>query len=562
MDQYTGGGLVIIKLIAKFKKLDFNMNTVNINIINNKNEKRVFKMNKSVIKLMIFICGIFICMLDTTIMNVALPQISKSFSLPLNDLSWALNIYTILFASLTIPLTRVAEKFGMNQVILLGFIVFGLGSLVSGESDEFLTLIIGRAIQSLGAALVFPLSMTLGVNLVSNDKRTGVVALLGVTQGLAAALGPIIGGIITQFLNWRWIFFINIPIVLFVLIIGCIVFNLKKIYFKSKKFDVLGSLWSILFLLSLTTFLTQGRNWGWTSYTSMSFILASVIFFMFFVLQELHTQNPMIPLNLFKNKNFDGAAVVIVLSNLFLVAVTVILPTYYTNVKSYNPLDASFMLVPITILIFIMSPIAGFALNKVGPGVLLTIGFILMMIGYIGYSQNGLDSKVYSCLYGGFVGAGYGIITGPVTVIAASDFEGEILSSAQSVSGVLRQIGTVLAVAIFVTGLYSNLDNAQNKSKQYVQQKVMKMNLPDEVKSTLIKNSNEGIEKNKNTRLPTEHTGDELIDAYINETLRNIKTTAQSNVVEAFKNIYKNSVMLIFGIIILTMLYWSKYANR
>ncbi|MDI6498624.1 MFS transporter [Leuconostoc suionicum] len=519
-------------------------------------------MNKTNIKLMIFVCGIFICMLDTTVMNVALPQISESFSLPLNNLSWALNIYTILFASLTIPLTRVAEKFGMNRILLLGFIIFGLGSLISGDANELIILVAGRAIQSLGAALVFPLSMTLGINLVSTDKRTGVIALLGVTQGLAAALGPVIGGIITQFLNWRWIFFINIPIILFALIIGYIMFDFTEHQFQNQAFDVLGSSLSILFLLSLTTFLTQGRSWGWTSTTSTLFIFASVIFFILFVLQELHTKNPMIPLKLFKNRNFNGAAVVIILSNLFLVAVTVILPTYYTNVKNYDSLNASFMLIPITLLIFIMSPIAGFSLNKLGPRVLLTIGFTLMIIGYVGYSQNGLESPVYSCLYGAFVGAGYGLITGPITVIAASDFEGEMLSASQSVSGVLRQVGTVLAVSIFVTGLYSNLDNAQHNSEHYVQKKVMKMYLPPKVKSTLVKKSNEGIESNKNTKLPTEHTGNREIDAYINKTLRDIKKTANSNVVDAFKNLYRSSVPFIFGIIILTIFYWRKKNNN
>lgn len=515
-------------------------------------------MKNRMLKITIFVLGIFICMLDTTVMNVTLPQISVSFNTPLNNLSWALNIYTILFASLTIPLTRIAERYGMNRLILVGFIVFGVGSLISGLATELYLLVIGRGIQSIGAALIFPLSMTLGIDLVDKANRTGIIAILGVTQGLAAALGPIIGGFITQFLNWRWIFFINLPIVLITTIIGLIVLNLRTSDQKVINFDFLGALFSILFLLSLTTVLTQGRLWGWQSVNSIFLIVVTIIFFAIFVIVELVSKEPMIPLELFKNKNFNGAIIVIVLSNLFLVAVTVILPTYYTNVKHLDALEASLMLVPITLFIFIMSPIAGFALKVLGPKILISLGFTLMTIGYIGYANNGLDSQIYASVYGCFIGAGYGLITGPITVIAASDFEGKLLSASQSVSGVLRQVGTVLAVAIFITGLYTNITKAQGKSYNYVNQSVKKMRVEDKTKAILIKKSKEGIESNQDTQVPITHTGVKRIDQDINKELKNIESFATKNIVNAFKKLYKVSLPVLLIIIVFMLVFWRK----
>lgn len=144
--------------------------------------------------------GTFLCMLDTTVMNIALPAIQTGLATNLAQLSWALNIYTILFASLTIPLGRLADIYGRARLYLIGLALFLGGSLFSGLAGHVSWLIVGRGVQSLGAAIVFPASMTIGIQSVPAAKRTGAIGILGTTQGLAAALGPTIGGAVTQFL--------------------------------------------------------------------------------------------------------------------------------------------------------------------------------------------------------------------------------------------------------------------------------------------------------------------------------------------------------------------------
>ena len=234
---------------------------------------------KKIILTILFVLGIFICMLDTTIMNVSLPNIGEHLNIGLDSLSWALNVYLVLFAALTIPLTRLAEIFGIHKGFLLGVLLFGTGSILSALANGLDFLLVGRAVQSVGAALVFPLSMTLGINLVAVEKRTGMIAILGITQGIAAALGPTIGGIVTQFIGWRWIFLINVPLTVIMLIIGLFALKLRNEKQTKQTLDLWGSFLSMVFLSSLSLGMMQGRSWGWTSYLTITCFAVSLLGF-------------------------------------------------------------------------------------------------------------------------------------------------------------------------------------------------------------------------------------------------------------------------------------------
>lgn len=202
--------------------------------------------------------GIFLCMLDTTVMNIALPAIQSNLNVQLNNVSWALNIYTILFASLTIPLGKIAEHSGIHKTYILGLITFICGYAISASSNNLTMLISGRAIQSIAAALVFPLSMTIGICSVGLNIRKQVIAILGITQGLVAALGPTIGDCLIQFLSWRWIFIINIPLSIISVVICLSTLELHELT-QTEAIDFVGSLLSMVTLFTLTLGLAQGR---------------------------------------------------------------------------------------------------------------------------------------------------------------------------------------------------------------------------------------------------------------------------------------------------------------
>lgn len=470
--------------------------------------------------------GIFLCMLDTTIMNITLPAIQTSLNVSLGDLSWALNVYTIIFAVFTIPLSRLADILGRNKVYLFGLLIFSVGSIFSGLANSATSLILSRALQSIGAAIIFPASMTIGISATDLAHRTGVVATLGVTQGLASALGPTIGGIITQYLGWRWVFFINVPLTLIALGL-C----LKLLTFKNEpkiqaKLDIPGMILSMIMLFTLTLALVKGSDWGWRSSNISGLFVLSALALLAFIIVERHVQQPMVPLGLFKQRQFVGAALAVMLTGIFLIAILVVLPTFFTKVQGKSELTAALMITPASAMIFLFSPISGLLIDKIGPRIMVSCGFCAMILGYIVLYL--MDPAQYpqvlaACL---LIGAGYGIIAGPIVVLGAADFTGELLSASQSVLGLFRQIGSVLAVAIFVSMLTTNLNTAKTSALRQANTQISALNLSATAKATFKHQVAHQI-KNEDTKTTTVST-QQLIKQNYQKTIAKMGSTKLS----------------------------------
>ncbi|KRL01507.1 MFS transporter [Liquorilactobacillus capillatus] len=431
--------------------------------------------------------GIFLCMLDTTIMNIALPKIQTGLDVGLENLSWALNIYTIIFAVFTIPCARIADLIGRNKIYLIGLIAFMLGSFFSGSAHNIIELICARGIQSLGAAIVFPASMTIGISAVGLKSRKTVLTILGITQGLASALGPTIGGIITQYLGWRFIFFINLPLTIAAIFLALNYLPLKNEDTIHAKIDFTGMLLSMLMLFSLTFILIKGNDLGWSSSSILSLATLAFFTFILFLIVESRSQAPMIPLTLFKNRQFIGAVLAMILSGIFLVAVMVIMPTFFTTVLGKSELAAAFMITPAPAAIFLLSPISGRLVDITGPRLIMLLGFLLILAGYLILSFS--DPAHYYQLLISFIliGGGFGIIAGPIVVLGAASFTGELLTASQSVLGLFRQIGTLLAVAIFVSALTANLQAAKSHSLKSATARIERTALPKPLKKAFQK---------------------------------------------------------------------------
>lgn len=424
--------------------------------------------------------GIFLCMLDTTIMNIALPAIQSGLNVSLESLSWAMNSYTIVFAIFTIPLGRVADRLGKNKVYVVGLVIFGLGSLLCGLAGSSGLLITGRSIQSLGAAVVFPSSMIIGISQVTIEKRKNVIAALGITQGLAAALGPAIGGIVTQFFGWRWVFLVNIPVLIVALFLSLMQLTFKNEKKLNVRLDLIGSLLSMIFLFTLTLALVKGNDWGWGTMGIIGLFLTCLIAFVIFIFYESRISSPMVPMDLFKNRQFTGSALTAVLSQLFLVGVMVILPTFLTRIQNETELTAALLVTPVSMTIFIFAPIAGMLIERFGPRVIISSGFLLMAFAYFSYYHLDVSQNYWQLIVTCIVlGAGYGLIVGPITILAAADFTGELLTASQSMVGVLRQLGSVLAVAIFISGLTGAIGHAKTEVIHYSKKQISMLTLPE-----------------------------------------------------------------------------------
>lgn len=490
---------------------------------------------KQILLILTMCIGTFLCMLDTTVMNIALPAIQSSMNVPLTSLSWALNIYTITFAALTIPLSRLADIWGRNKIYLVGLLIFASGSFVSGMANVPTVLIIGRGIQSIGAAIVFPTSMTIAIDTIDQKHRSKALLTIGLTQGLAATLGPTIGGVVTQFMGWRWVFYINLPLV--VLAIVGVILQLPLGHEKKidVKIDVGGMISLMVTLFSLALGLTQGNDWGWMNYRIISLTLITIVSFIIFIIIEKRVTDPMIRLDLFKNRQFSGSALTVVLAGLLLVAVMVIMPTFFTQVQGKTELIAALLITPASLMIFLVSPITGIIVEKFGPRLIIFIGFLSMSMGYavLGF----VNSEYYWQILLGLIliGFGYGTVIGPITVLAASDFKGEKLSASQSVMGVLRQIGNIIAVAIFVSMLTTNVSKAKENAWTDAQKLISTSELTSTSKKDMLKVTHSHFESsdaktNGNDEKGISETKEQrLIQANVAEALRKAKISQLSD---------------------------------
>ncbi|MEJ9306464.1 DHA2 family efflux MFS transporter permease subunit [Priestia megaterium] len=505
-------------------------------------------MNKSNNLKIVFLMsiGIFLCMIDTTIMNIALPAIQSDLHTTLEQMSWVLNIYTISIAVFSIPLGRVADIFGKTKIYILGLFIFGIGSLLCAFANSGELLISFRFIQSIGAAILFPTSMVIGVSSVSMEKRTKALAILGVTQGLSAALGPALGGLITEFLGWRWVFIVNIPVCILAIILCLKMLPVKNEEKLPAKIDWFGLVTSSVAITLLTVGVVKGNEWGWTSYKSIACFLGSAIFLLFFIRVERKVSAPMINLNLFKDRTFVGAAIVVVLSNIFLVGVTVILPTFLTRIQNKTELGAALLITPISAMIFVFSPLAPLFLKKLGKLLVILIGFILMagayyLLQHIDIHSTGKDI-IIPCM---LLGIGFGVLVGPVTILAASSFEGEMLTASQSVTTMLRQVGIVLAVAIFVSSLNHNIKESKGNIRQYAQEQVDKIGLDKSDKSKILKKVNADINSES---IKVQKKGSEVtLNSYVSDKQREAiinkqVSSALNSIPEEYKENQKNDI--------------------
>lgn len=419
-------------------------------------------MNKLKGVLPVLLLGNLLCMMDVSIMTIVLPEIQSAFGESLTELSWALNVYTIIFATLIIPFGRLAERFGQNKFVFAGLVVFGTGSLLTGMAPNLTWMLVARAIQSIGAAAIIPTSMVIGLDIGSMANRNRVVAALAGVQGLAVALGPTIGGIVSQYFGWRWVFFINVPLVVLDLLVFGFVLPLRREKTTSVKIDWFGAALSMITLFSLSLGLIKGNDWGWASPVILGLFGLSLIGFGFFLFWERHTTVPMVDLQLFRSRNFNGSSLALVLCNFFLGGMAVLLPTFLTRVHGTSELKAALLMTPYSVTVMITVILTSLVIKRINNKVIVTAGFLLMGVSYLLLSTVPKGSNYEQLILADvLLGLGYGLVAATANILAVADFHGPRLTSSQSVANVLRQVGMVLAIAVFTTLLTSNVTRAK-----------------------------------------------------------------------------------------------------
>jgi EmrB/QacA subfamily drug resistance transporter len=386
--------------------------------------------------------AIFMLLLDITVVNVALPDIQRSLHSSFSDLQWVVNAYALTLAALLLTSGSVADLVGRRRVFIAGLFVFTIASAICGLSTTPLMLNLARAVQGTGGAMMFATALALIAEAFHGKERGTAFGVFG-----AVAVGPVLGGIITSGIGWKWIFFVNIPIgVVAVLIAVTKVQDSRDPHATGVDWAGLVTFSGSLFLLVYA--LVQGNQKGWGSTEIVALLSAAAVLLVAFVVVEHLQSRPMLDLALFRRPAFAGANIVaFTLSGSFF-AMFLYLTLYIQDVLGYSPLQAGLRFLPTTLMSFAVAPIAGRLSVRVPVRLLLGSGLVLIGVGLLAMTTLAAGSG-WTVLIPGFVlaGAGVGLVNPPLASTAIGVVPHERSGMASGINSTFRQVGIATGIA-------------------------------------------------------------------------------------------------------------------
>ena len=401
---------------------------------------------------LIAVCiGIFMLLIDVTVVNVALPSIQRSLHASFSDLQWVVNAYALTLAALLLSAGSLADLFGRKRLFVIGLAIFTASSLACGLAQSPVMLNVSRAVQGIGGAIMLATSLALIAEAFRGrdravDRECGR-AVYGAVIGAAVAVGPLVGGALTSGLSWRWIFLINVPIG-----VGAVILTVRSVS-ESRDPGAQGVDWLGLLTFSSSLFLfvyalIQGNADGWGSGEIVGCFAAAVALMVAFVIAELRQQRPMFDLTLMRRPAFAGASIVAFALSASMFSLFLYFTLYIQNVLGYSPFQAGLRFLPLTLLLFAVAPFAGRLTVKVPIRALLGVGLLLVAVALV--LMSGLTaSSGWTHLLPGFIvaGIGIGVINPALATTAVGVVPHARSGMASGINNTCRQTGTATGIA-------------------------------------------------------------------------------------------------------------------
>jgi EmrB/QacA subfamily drug resistance transporter len=408
--------------------------------------------------LVIVCAGVVLASLDLFIVNVALPQMARDFGVHgLGDLSWVLNAYAIVYASLLVLFGRLADRYRRDRGFLVGVAVFVAASAACAAATSLPMLIAFRVLQAAGAALLTPTSLGLILASFPSERRHGAVRTWTAVGGIAAALGPAVGGVLVE-ASWRWVFLVNVPIGLAALVAGWRLLPAIPGH-TIRRPDALGALLITGGVGALTLGLVEGDSWGWGSVRTIGVLLAAVVALGLFAAHTARASNPLIDRALFKVRPFTGASAVAVLFSMAFGAMLLSRVLWAQDVWHWSPLTTGVSLVPGPIMVPLFSfLLAGRLIERFGSGLVIAAGSAIFAAGMAWMAlAAGLRPDYVHDILGGLLltGAGVGLTLPTLMGTAAASLPPSSFATGSGVVNMLRQVGLAIGVAVFIAVLGS-----------------------------------------------------------------------------------------------------------
>jgi EmrB/QacA subfamily drug resistance transporter len=389
----------------------------------------------------------FMLLIDITIVNVALPDIAKSLGSTFSDLQWVIDAYALGLAALLLTWGATSDRLGRRFIFVVGLAIFSAASLCCALSGSPLMLNLARAVQGVGGAAMFATSLALLASAFHGRERGTAVGIWGATIGAAVAIGPLVGGVLTENVGWESIFYINIPIGL-----GAIYIALTKVA-ESKDPDAGPPDWPGLVTFSVGLFLlifalVRGNPEGWGSPLIVAFLIGAGVLLVLFVLVEARVRHPMFDLGLFRVPTFTGASIVAFALSASLFSLFLYITLYIQNSLGYSPLQAGLRFLPLSLISFFVAPVAGRLSARVPIRALMGSGMLL--VGLALMLMRGLTaSSGWTALLAGFIisGVGVGLVNAPLASTAVSVVPPQRAGMGSGINSTFRQVGIATGTA-------------------------------------------------------------------------------------------------------------------
>jgi EmrB/QacA subfamily drug resistance transporter len=393
--------------------------------------------------------GLFMIMLDNTVVFVALSAMQEDLNISTSQLEWVVNGYALTFAVLILTGGKLADLLGRRLIFIVGLVIFTIASLACGLATTAAFLIGARIVQGVGSALMNPATLSIITATFPPKQRGTAIGIWVGVSAMALAIGPLVGGLITEHIHWSWIFFINVPVGIAAIVVARLVIDETRDTSREQRLDLPGLLVSGVALFALTYALIEANQHGWTSPLILSLFAVAAVGLLGFVLLEQRQRLPMLDLNLFRNPTFAGANVVMFLVALAMFGVFFFVSLYMQNILRYSPTQAGAAFLPMTILIVLLAPIAGRLSDRIGSRWLMGGGLALVSASLVIQSTFGLHTSFWGILPAMLVGGmGMAFAMTPTAAAAMGSVPVDKAGVGSAVLNSMRQVGGSLGIAL------------------------------------------------------------------------------------------------------------------
>jgi EmrB/QacA subfamily drug resistance transporter len=392
--------------------------------------------------------GLFMIMLDNTVVNVALPSIQRDLGVGLSELEWIVTGYALTFAALMLTGGKLADAYGRRLIFVVGIAIFTLSSLACGMASTGGMLIGARIVQGVGAALMNPATLSILAATFAPKERGKAIGIWAGTAALALAIGPLVGGLLTKHIGWSWIFFVNVPVGVVAIAASFLLIDESRDE-THVRLDIPGLLTSGLGLFALTYGLIEANTYGWGSGRIIGIFVVAAVLLAVFIALERRQRAPMLDLSLFRNSTYTGANVAMLMTALSMFGVFFFVSLYMQNVLGYSAVQAGAAFLPMTILIILVAPFAGKASDQYGSRWLIASGMTLLAVQLFYFSQIGGDATYWTLLPGFLIGGlGMALTMTPSTAAATRAVPVAKAGVGSAVLNAARQVGGSTGIAL------------------------------------------------------------------------------------------------------------------